>query len=150
MLDPFDEIRRMHEEIDKMFYNAFRGPYGGQVTAPKDMVPDRGTRMPVADVCETESAVIANIELPGVKKEDIQLNVMDDHVEVKVEHNKESEVKEKGEYKYQRSTRQFYRRLPLPANVDASNAKAEYKNGMLKVEIPKLRIENKKKQIDIK
>jgi HSP20 family protein len=149
MLDPFDEIRRMHEEIDKMFYRAFRGGTEPQLEGGREVAPYKGTRVPVADCCETESAVLANIELPGVDKKDIHLHIGDNAIEVKVDKKTESEVKEKGTHKYERSTRQFYRRLPLPANVDSAKATAEYKNGMLKIQVPKLKSEDKRKRIDI-
>jgi HSP20 family protein len=151
MLDPFDEIRRMHEEIDKMFYRAFRG--GADAPLMKGMQalePYKDARIPVADCRETEGSVIASIELPGVEKKDIKLNISDDAIEVKVEKKHEAETKEKRVYKYESSSRQFYRRLPLPANVDSSKASAEYNNGMLRIEVPKLQISDKRRQIEIK
>ena len=107
------------------------------------------SRIPVADVVETESSVIATFELPGVEKENIQLNVTDDSIEVKVENKAEKEIKDKGNYSYEMRSHSFYSALPLPAEVIAESADASYKNGILRVEIPKAKKQEKKK-IEIK
>ncbi|MBW2976342.1 Hsp20/alpha crystallin family protein [Candidatus Woesearchaeota archaeon] len=148
--DPFEEIRRMHEEMDRLFGRIFTGkmlPYG----KGKELAKYSGFRMPVAEIRETENSIIATLELPGVDKKDIDLNVTESSVEVKVESKAEKEVKGKGKYSYEAKSQQFYRRLPLPAEVKAGDAEAEYKDGILKVEIPRVKkLESKKKKIDIK
>ncbi|MBI2523222.1 Hsp20/alpha crystallin family protein [Candidatus Woesearchaeota archaeon] len=136
--DPFEEIKRMHEEMDRVFGRAFGARLLGY-SKGKELSKYEGLRVPVADVRETENSVIANIEIPGVEKKDIELNVTENSIEVKVEKRAENEVKEKGSYSYESRSHSFYRALPLPAGVKADEAKAEYKNGLLKVEIPKVK-----------
>lgn len=108
------------------------------------------SRIPVADMTETESSVIATFELPGVEKEDIELNVAEDRIEVKVEKKAEKEVKGKENYSYEMRSRSFYGALPLPAEVAAENADASYSNGILRIEIPKAKKQEAKKRIEIK
>ncbi|MBI2657585.1 Hsp20/alpha crystallin family protein [Candidatus Woesearchaeota archaeon] len=107
------------------------------------------SRIPVADIVETESSVIATFELPGVEKEDIRLNVTDDRIEVKVEKKAENKVEDKESYSYEMRSQSFYSALPLPAEVAAENADASYKNEILKVEIPKAN-KAEAKRIEIK
>lgn len=101
-------------------------------------------RPAVSDLMETETSIIANIELPGINKDDIELNVTPTHIEVRAEAKEEKEVKEKGVYRYAKRASSFYRSLPLPKEVDAEKAKASFNNGVLRVEIPKLKKEERK------
>jgi HSP20 family protein len=105
------------------------------------------SRIPVTDVVETENSVIATFELPGVEKQNIQLNVTEDTVEVKVEKKAEKEIKDKETYSYEMRSQSFYSALPLPAEVVAENADASYKNGILRVEIPKAKKHTKNIEI---
>lgn len=105
------------------------------------------SRIPISDLVETESSVIATFELPGVEKEDIQLNVTEDSIVVKVEKNIEKEADEKEGYSYEIRSHSFYSALPLPAEVDADNSNASYKNGILKVEIPKAKKQTKRIEV---
>jgi len=154
--DPFDELERTYREMDMGFSSFFgRRPlieYGKK--KGKELAKWFDFRPAVADCYETENSVVACFELPGTNKDDIELNVTDDYVEVKVQKKMEREQKdkEKGYYAYETRASQFYKRLPLPAEVMADKAKAEYKNGMLRVEIPKTdkAKKEKKRKIEIK
>ena len=97
-------------------------------------------RMPLTDVRETESKVIAYFELPGANKEDIDLSIIDRKIVVKVQKKSENEES------YESS--QFCRHILLPKNVIEEDATATYENGILKVEIPKLKKVVKKIQIN--
>ncbi|MFH0977743.1 MAG: Hsp20/alpha crystallin family protein [Candidatus Woesearchaeota archaeon] len=143
--DPFQEIERMHEEIDRMFQRkAQRFPL---LAGRNDVTPYGHFRMPLVEVHDEDRSVVARFELPGVEKDNIQLNVMQDFVEVKVNRKDEKEDKSEGFFSYQSSSQQFYRRLPLPAEVDPNKAQADYKNGVLTVQMPKVRhaIDNMKR-----
>ena len=88
-------------------------------------------RMPLTDVRETESKIIAYFELPGANKEDIDLSIIDRKIVVKVQQKAEDEEN------YEYSTQNFCRRILLPKDVIEDDATATYENGILKVEIPK-------------
>ena len=142
--DPFEEIRRMHEEMDRIFGRAL----GKERLLDHDKKGKQVDkfRAPVADLKETENSILATFELPGADKGDIELNVTEDSIEVKAE--KKVEKKEKGSYSFSQSS--FYRSIPLPKEVDASKAKASYKNGMLRIEVPKQeQLTHNKKRIQI-
>ncbi len=150
--DDFDvSIRRVHEELDGVFSRMFEGlrpmlGYGG-----KQLQKWSEFRMPVSNVYQTENSVIATFELPGVDKKDIDLNVTENSIEVSVKAKAEKEEKEKGFYAYQAKAQSFYRKVPLPAEAKADQADASYREGVLRVEIPKTKKEIKKgKKIEIK
>lgn len=125
--DPFEEFERLREEMNNLFRTS-RNP---------NLPAKESIRTPIADVKETEKNVLATFELPGVDKKDIDLNVNEKDIEVKVKGKKEAEKKTKEGYSYKSSAYNFYRRMPLPAPVVPEKAEATYKNGMLRVEVPK-------------
>ena len=141
--DPFEEIERMHEEMDRLFRRSFYGNDRALLEnkgEKGELSPwNKNIRTPMCHMHETENNIVATFELPGVEKSDIQLNVDDFSVEVKVELKKEKkhEDKEKQTYGYSMQTQSFYRRLPLLKEVDSSKATAEYKDSILRVEMPK-------------
>ncbi len=134
--DPFEEFKAIQEEMDRLFTKT--RPLLGFGNKSKSLAKTSDFfRAPISDISETENSVVAAFELPGADKKDIELNVTDDSVEVK------------GFYSYEARAQQFYRKLPLPAEVIADKTKATYKNGMLRIEIPKKKEGLKKKRIEI-
>lgn len=108
-------------------------------------------RTPKMDIYEDNGNVIAEVELPGVDPKDIDVEVKDNvlRVEAKTEEKKES--KEKGYYRKEMGARYFKRAVSLPAEVIGEKAEAEYKEGVLKITIPKVKITKKEeKKIKIK
>lgn len=147
----WDQMRRMQEEMDSVFNNFFRSdPFRSKnlLSGPETKDLALGSfAEPTADIYETDKEVVAEIDVPGVDKKDIEVSVTDDGVEVKAERKDEAKTEEKGIHRYERSYSGFYRRFSLPGNVDADKAKAEYKNGVLKITVPKTEIEEKKKKL---
>ncbi len=146
--NPFDE---MHEEMDRMFRTFLGGHSGIPMIAHKghkhDLMHKEGFRCPRCHLQETESKIIATFELPGVTKADIELLVDDDHLELKVE----SKVEKKDKQHYAVHTQSFFRKIPLLKKVDSDKAEAEYKNGILKVAIPKKKkVTKKRKKVNVK
>jgi len=142
--DPFEEIARMHEEMDRVFARMFK------THKSKELAQWSSFRSPVADVRETEKCIVASIELPGADKEDIELNVSEDSIEVKTEKKIEKKHEKEGFSSYEGRMSRYYRRIPLPVEIEASQAKASFKNGILRIEAPKIKqLEHKKKRIQI-
>lgn len=149
--DPFDEMRRLQKEMDRIMGDMLGG--GDERFLSLPMPAKRGEyladvfREPVSDLKETDKAVVASIEMPGVNKKDIQLNVTEDGLEVKVEQKHEEKEEKKGYVRMESGYRSYYRRLPFPTKVIADKAEAKYENGVLEVTAPKLQIESKKKKM---
>jgi HSP20 family protein len=90
------------------------------------------------DVKEDDKAFSVKADIPGVKKEDIQVDVDEDHVSVRAEATQEEEEKKGEKVVYsERSYGMVSRSFSLPAAVDAKGAKAEYKDGVLSLTLPK-------------
>ncbi|MBD3310711.1 Hsp20 family protein [Candidatus Woesearchaeota archaeon] len=152
--EPYDEVRKMQEEMDRMFARYFGTPSKNRYVVPARArgsgAPVQKVRRAVSDIYETESNIVAMFELPGIDKKDIELNVTEQAVEVKVKKKHEKEVNKQGFYRYESGSRSFYRALPLPSKVMPEKVQAEYKEGVLKVEMPKQKSkEQKKKKIEI-
>jgi len=92
---------------------------------------------PQVDVTETDKEVKVCAEIPGVDAKDIDVSVENGTLTIKGEKKYEQEEKEKGQYRMERSYGSFERAIPLPAEVDESKAKAEFKKGVLRLTLPK-------------
>ncbi len=139
--DVWDEMRRMQQEMENLFRSFWGRDYFSRsplIEGPRnrDLMPVN-YREPIADIWETDKEIVATVELPGVNKEDIQVNVRDNGVEVKVERQEEKKDEKKDVYRIERSYTGFYRYFSLPEYVDTSKIEATYKNGVLELRIPK-------------
>jgi len=92
---------------------------------------------PVIDVFETKDEVVATIELPGVKKENISLKVSPSALVLQVRQGHREEKHSTGHYEYSARFEGHAESISLPAVVESSKAKATYKNGVLEVRVPK-------------
>jgi len=92
---------------------------------------------PQLDVTETDKEIKVSAEIPGVEPKDIDVGIEDGVLTIKGEKKYEREEKEKGQYRMERSYGSFERAIELPAEVDESKAKAEFKKGVLRLTLPK-------------
>ncbi len=143
-----DQMRRMQEETDKLF-EGFAGfqPFG--TYRYREVLPSHteseivcnNYKQPIADMWETDKDVLATIEIPGVQKEDININLEKDSLEIRVEKKDEfkEEDKKHGIYRLERRYGGYYRNMSLPENVDPNKIKATYANGVLELRMPKVK-----------
>jgi HSP20 family protein len=103
---------------------------------------------PAVDITETEDGYEVKAEIPGIKKDEIKINFEDDVLTLSGERNHEKEAKNKNYHRIERRYGKFQRSFFLPKYVKADGIKANYKNGVLTVNIPK-REEAKPKEIAI-
>ncbi|MFH1093595.1 MAG: Hsp20/alpha crystallin family protein [Candidatus Omnitrophota bacterium] len=96
------------------------------------------------DVYEEKTKIIAKAELPGVNHEDIKLNIEGDLLKISGEKKQETEIKREDYYQSQTRYGKFQRTIQLPAVVEAEKVKATFKNGVLKVEMPKAELKQSK------
>jgi HSP20 family protein len=103
-------------------------------------------RSPRMDIYEDAGNVIAEVELPGLDPKDINIEVKDNFLKVEAKTGEKKEEKKKGYYRKEMS-QGFYRRVvPLPVEVKGEKASATYKEGILKVAIPKIKPKKEKKK----
>ena len=132
--DPFKQLK----EIEKNLYTQVGNNEG--VTA---FVPTVNTR-------EGEFAYHVDVDLPGVKKEDIKIDLNKGVLTISGERKTKEEVKQEDYYKIETYFGKFSRSFTLPDNVDIENIEAKSDNGVLEIVIPKLKDDVSKKSIEIK
>ena len=136
--DPFKEFTNMR----KVFQN--------YPTVVRDGETAISTFTPVVNTREGEFAYHIDVDLPGVKKEDISIDIDEGKLTISGERNIKEEVKEEDYYKVETSFGKFQRVFTIPKNVDVENITASTENGVLEVVIPKLEKDKNKKKIEIK
>ncbi len=144
-LSPFAMMRRLTEEMDRAFGNSFGpwGLYGGAGWSGET------TWAPPVEVRERNGKLEVTAELPGLNKEDVKIEYNQDSIVIQGEKRREKESEEGGVRRSERIYGRFYRQVPLPEGAEADKAKAEFKNGVLQVQIPITEQKQKTRQIPI-
>jgi len=121
------DLVTIQDEINRMFEDLAGRPEG-----------DEGMRLiPAADIMEDKDTFTVVAELPGMKKEDVKVTLQNNVLTISGEKRKETEQKEKTFHRMERSYGSFYRTFELPAMVDATKIQADFKDGVLKISLPK-------------
>ncbi len=131
--DPFELLEEMEAEMERFWR---RWPCGGWPRLPRRREEGAITWTPSVDVYEKNGELVVKAELPGVKKEDIEVLLEDGDLVIRGERKAEREVKEEDYYRMERLYGSFYRRLPLPDEAQADKIQANYTDGVLEVRIP--------------
>lgn len=137
--DPFDEIRKMQDYMEQMFRNfpVLESQFG------------TGTLSPLTDVAEEGNKVVVTTDLPGVDRENVELNLRDNILVVSAGKGKEEETEKEGYLRKERSFMRYYREIPLPDGVTEEGATAQLRNGVLTVTLPKTKsVTGKRIQIE--
>ncbi|MCY0867233.1 MAG: Hsp20/alpha crystallin family protein [Aquificaceae bacterium] len=133
---PFAEIERIRREFDRLMEELMPREEGERVFAP------------VVDVYETDQELVVKAELPGVKKENVEVTIRDNALHIRGEKKEEKEEKTETYHRVERVYGKFERVIPLPTDVKVEAAKAEFKDGVLEIRIPKAE-SSKEKKIEI-
>ena len=140
LLTKFDPLREF-TNMQKMF-EAFNAPVASESSL--------GAFTPKVNTREGEFAYHIDVDLPGVKKDDIKIDVHDNILTIHGERNYKEEIKEEDYYKVETSFGKFQRQFTLPDNVDVENISASSDDGVLEVVVPKLEKAVEKKTIEVK
>jgi len=127
------------EEMEKRFEEFFRRPFSmfGPSWLPRVKFPEMGVMSPDVDIFEDGNDVVVKAEMPGMKKENIDVNLTNDMITVSGEKKKEEKVEKKDYYRVERSYGSFTRSFRLPKEVQSDKAKATFKDGVLELRVPK-------------
>ena len=143
---PLKELEEMRREMDRLFDDFFSpGHRRRRIWEEKPMT---GLIVPNIEIYNRPNEIIFRAELPGIKKEDIDLSITEDSLTLKGELKKEEEFKDETSYISEISYGNLARTVTLPVEVYSEKAKATFKNGILEVILPK-REEAKPKEIKI-
>jgi HSP20 family protein len=141
-VSPFWPMRRLQSEIDRLFED----PFAGWLT-PNGPLGEGW--LPAVDVHEDKSNVVVQAEIPGMKKEELEVYMSGENLIIAGERKSETEEKSAGMYRSERYFGHFHRSIPLPSAVDGNKIDARYKDGVLTVTCPKTE-EGKPKPIEVK
>lgn len=129
--DPFRELEDMSSRLNRIFGRpALRTGSDNEMMAVADW-------MPSVDISETDAAYLIKGEIPGVKKEDVKVTIQDGMLTIQGERKQEKEEKGKKFHRVECSYGNFVRSFRVPDDADESAVKAEFKDGMLNVTLPK-------------
>ena len=140
--DPFRDLSQMQERINRIFGEAYRRTDGDDVLKGGDWTP------PV-DVFETKDhEIVLRAELPGLKREEIDIRVENSTLTLRGERNQEKEVSKENYHRIERAYGTFSRSFSLPSTVDTEKVSANFADGVLTVKLP-TRDEAKPRQIQV-
>jgi HSP20 family protein len=132
-VSPFTALRRMADEIDRMFDDfglgrrwarPISGELGGELWAPQ------------VEVFQKNNELTIRADLPGLKREDVTVDITDNDVCIQGERKHEKEEEREGYYRSERGYGSFCRVIPLPEGAISDQAKANFKDGVLEITMP--------------
>jgi HSP20 family protein len=128
--NPWQDMTTMQRQLDRLFDDVFvptvaRRPFGDAL------------RVPAAELSETEDAIHLKVEVPGMDAKDLDVEVTEKAVSIKGERKSEQKTEENGHTRSEFYYGRYERVIPLPARVENTNVKAEYKDGILSLNLPK-------------
>jgi HSP20 family protein len=142
--NPWKELEAMEKRLTTVL-----GPSGNGGDTDKKEAIAVAEWSPLVDITEDEKEYIVKAEIPEMKKEDMKINVHDDVLTITGERKYEKEEKGRKYHRVERAYGSFMRRFTLPEDADGARITAEYKDGMLKVHVPKSE-KPKAKAIEVK
>ena len=128
--DPFRDLNLLQDRMNRLFDDAGRGWRADEPAATT-------TWSPAVDIFETEGEIIVKAELPGMERKDITLHLENNVLSLRGERKFEKETKDENYHRIERSYGAFSRSFSIPATVDEENIRAEYKDGVLNIVLPK-------------
>ena len=139
---PFQEMDSIFEDLDRTLDRFFGRPFRE--------IRREGRRAPTLDMRDLGDRYLIEAEIPGIDKEDIDIELKDDTLVIEGETTEETEEEGEDYLRRERGYRSFYRRLPVPEEVEQDEVSAELDRGILTIDLPKKETEVKEgKKIDI-
>ena len=159
-LIPAEELRKLQIRMNKLMEELGLDSLGSRYTDELermqrrmgDLVEDvegpnlkKGVIRPLADVQETDEALVVTMDMPGVEKQDIDISVVEDELRVSAQRKSEAEVNEQDYHRRERTYTRYERRVLLPASIKSEEARATLNNGVLEITLPKVSVPSRKR-----
>jgi len=141
--NPFKDVEKVRSEMDRLLDTFLFG------RPQRRDFWEEVEWLPAVDVAETKDQIVVNAEIPGMDPKEFDISLSEGTLTIKGEKKQEKEEKEEAYHLIERRYGTFTRSIPLPKEVDSNKAIASYKNGVLKVRLPKSG-EAEKKEVKIK
>ncbi len=135
---PLSLLRRITEEMERAF-SGFTEQREGEV----------GLWSPAIEIAERDNSLTVSADLPGLKPEDVKVEISEGDLVIRGERRREHEEKGRGYYRSERSFGTFERCIPLPDNAKTEQARADFKNGELTVSIPLDQSQQRRREIPV-
>ena len=130
--DPFSLLRQMTSEFEEFFPESFsRRPF---FRPPASL--EKAAWFPRIDVFERDNRLVTKIDLPGLKKENVKVEITDANLVISGERESEAEETKEEFYRCEREFGSFYRAVPLPEGARAEDVRATFLDGVLEVSVP--------------
>jgi HSP20 family protein len=139
--DPFRDLRTLQEEVNRLFSTNLTRGFAEEGIG-------RGAWNPSVDIYENKDQIVLEAELPGMKRDDFELTIENNVITLRGERQFEKKEEADNYHRVERSYGSFTRSFTLPQTVSADGATAEYRNGVLRVTLPK-REETKARRIEV-
>lgn len=159
-LIPAEELRKLQIRMNKLMEELGLDSLGSRYTDELermqrrmgDLVEDvegpnlkKGVIRPLADVQETDEALVVTMDMPGVEKQDIDISVEEDELRVSAKRKNEAEVNEQDYHRRERTYTRYERRVLLPTKIKSEEARATLNNGVLEITLPKVSVPSRKR-----
>ena len=140
--DPFKDLVTLQDRMNRLFDESVRN------VRPGDEALSSAIWSPAVDIYETEDEVVVKAELPEVNQKDIDVQIENSTLTLRGERRFNKETKKENFHRIERAYGSFSRSFTLPSTIDQEKIRADYKDGILKISMPK-REETKPKQIKV-
>ncbi|HKU76728.1 MAG TPA: Hsp20/alpha crystallin family protein [Pyrinomonadaceae bacterium] len=140
---PFSFMRRFGEGMEQLFAD-----FGIGGLMPRGF-NELAAWTPQIEMFERENELVIRADLPGLKKDDVQIELRDDSVVIQGERQEERKEEREGFYSTERTYGRFYREIPLPEGADTDEATATFRDGVLEITIPRAEGETRGRQLEI-
>lgn len=153
---PFSVMRRISDEMDRLFegFGFGRGGFVGE--SAWQGLPlsgaDRNASVwsPHLEMYERDGKLVVTADLPGVKREDVKVEVDQDAITIRGQRRQEQTSEDRGYYRSERSYGSFYRTIPLPEGADPATASATFRDGVLEIALPAPQKRSRSRMLEIK
>jgi HSP20 family protein len=150
---PFGFMRRFATDMERLFedFDRFRFPsLFGREFFPFTREFEHVGWVPEIEVRQTNGDFMVRADLPGLKKDDVKVELTDNVITISGERQEEKEEKREGYYRSERNYGSFYRQIPLPEGAKTETAKAEFKDGVLEIAMQAPKHEPKARMLEVK
>ena len=153
--NPFSFMRRFTEQMDRLFEDFRFGPnwltpsFGRQLPSADFGEFRQGLWAPNVETFEREGKLVIRADLPGLSKDEVNVEVTGNAITISGERRNENEEKREGYYRSECTYGSFYRQIPLPEGVDADDANATFRNGVLEITMNAPKLESRSRKLEI-
>lgn len=128
--EPFRDLVGLQERMNRLFEESL-----GRAESREEIT--QGTWLPAVDIYETAEAIVLQVDLPGLIREDIQVEIKNNALSLSGERRFQKDVKQENYHRIERAYGPFSRSFALPSSVEPDKIKARFSNGVLEITVPK-------------